>query len=317
MAFILTYRRPKTTFSRAPSDQGNGEKRNKSDTKSKHLVRWDMLPDWYKDNRFVLNGYRDVSNSSLACFRSIFSLHNETINIYTHLVPAIAFMFAQLLVQQAITAYFPEATRLDRIVFACNMGAAIVTLILSSLYHTLMNHSQTVSNLWLRIDYVGILTLILGSFFSGIYVGFYCEPMLRTIYWSMIISLSLITSILVLHPKLQGLKYRSHRTWAFIATALSGFAPVGHGLVLYGWNNMWVRSGMPYWFLEGLVYGTGAFFFVTRIPESVWPGTFDIWCSSHQIFHIMVVSASIVHIFGVWSAFSWNYHNQRTCPALT
>jgi adiponectin receptor len=131
----------------------------------------------------------------------------------------------------------------------------------------------------------------------------------------MITILSVVTSILVLDPKLQGLKYRSLRTWAFILTALSGFAPIIHGIILYGWAEMWVRSGMPYYFLEGLIYGAGAFFFVTRIPESIWPGKFDIWLSSHQIFHVMVVIASLVHMVGVWKAWGWNYMNQRTCLA--
>ena len=123
----------------------------------------------------------------------------------------------------------------------------------------------------------------------------------------MIVTLSLITSVLVLHPKLQGLKYRSLRTWAFILTALSGFAPIIHGLVLHGWEDMWVGRGMPYWFMEGAVYGVGAFFFVTRIPESIRPGKFDVWGGSHSIFHALVVVASVVHLWGVWRALGWIY----------
>ena len=70
---------------------------------------------------------------------------------------------------------------------------------------------------------------------------------------------------------------------------------------------------MPYYFLEGAVYGLGAVFFALRIPESVWPGRFDIWGGSHQIFHVLVVVASMVHLYGVWDAFGWNYRNQRVC----
>lgn len=241
-------------------------------------------------------------------------MHNETVNIWTHLIPAFAFTFSQLLVQIAISIQYSEATNLDRFVFAANVAAATVTMTLSAFYHTLMCHSQRLSNLWLRIDYVGILTLIAGSFYSGIYVGYYCETTLRNTYWTMITTLAAITSTLVLHPKLQGLRYRTLRTWAFIITALSGFAPITHGLYLYGWSQMWIRSGMPYYLLEGLIYGLGAFFFASRIPESRWPGKFDIWCSSHQIFHVLVVVASIVHLYGVWTAFGWNYRNQRVCP---
>ncbi|OAP60569.1 hypothetical protein AYL99_05571 [Fonsecaea erecta] len=320
MSFILAYRKPKEKLARAraraPSFSGLHENISKLKSKPYRLLKFEELPEWYQDNHFTRSGYRPPANSWLICVLSLGHLHNESVNIYSHLIPAFCLAAGQVLVYRGLGYFYPEASVADYAVFSIQGGASIVTMLFSSTYHTLICHSKDVENLMLRLDYVGILTLILGSFFSGIYVGFYCEPLLRWIYWSMIISLSLITATLVLHPRLQGLKYRGHRTWAFILTALSGFAPIIHGLYLYGWNEMWVRSGMPYWLLEGLVYGTGAFFFVTRIPESIWPGDFDIWFSSHQLFHVFVVIASQVHLYGVWAAFDWNYQNQRVCPAI-
>lgn len=281
--------------------------------KPARVLHFDQLPAWYQDNPFVRSGYRSVSHSVRACVDSWSYLHNETVNIWSHLLPAVGYLVAQSVAQRHITAKFPEATLVDRTVLFCYLFAATVCMGLSTSYHTLMNHSYPASLLWLRIDYVGILSLILGSFISGIYVGFFCEPTLQKRYWSMIVILSLITSILVLHPRLQGLKYRKYRTGAFVATGLSGFAPIGHGIFLYGWDDMWIRSGMPYWFLEGAIYGVGAFFFASRIPESIWPGRYDIWGSSHQIFHVLVVLGSLVHMCGAWVAFDWNYHNNRMC----
>lgn len=52
----------------------------------------------------------------------------------------------------------------------------------------------------------------------------------------------------------------------------------------------------------------------TRFPESVRPGTFDIYGSSHQIFHILVVMATAVHLAGVLEAIEYNYYN-RQCPS--
>ncbi|EHY59097.1 ADIPOR-like receptor IZH2 [Exophiala dermatitidis] len=316
MSFILSYRNPKAKFrrARAPSNAVHQQEVPKLRQKRVVLLSYEELPEWHKDNHFMRTGYRPISNSCLSCAQSLGYLHNETLNIYTHLIPAVCYILGHVIVHRALNSFYPEATLLDHITFHCNVGAAVITLALSSAYHTLMNHSMHVSNLMLRVDYVGILVLILGSFFSGIYVGFYCEPLLRWTYWTMIITLSIVTSTLVLHPKLQGIRYRDHRTWAFILTALSGFAPIIHGMLLYGWKEMWLRSGMPYYLLEGLAYGIGAFFFITRIPESIWPGTFDIWFSSHQLFHTFVVLASLVHLYGVWAAFDWNYEHQRICP---
>ena len=311
MSSILTLRRPARLFTRIQSS----EHEISSEPAHPPLQRFEDLPIWYQDNPSIRTGYRPVTHSTSGCISSWTFIHNETINIYTHLIAAILSIFAQFFLQSLISHHFPGAAFRDRLIFAANLVAATTTLSFSCGYHTLMNHSFPVSSIWLRIDYVGILALILGSFFSGIFVGFYCEHLLRRLYWSMIVTLSFITSIFVLHPQLQGLKYRSHRTMAFVATALSGFAPIGHGLYLYGWEEMWLRSGMPFWFLEGGVYGVGALFFASRFPESVWPGKFDIWGSSHQIFHVMIVIACVVHMMGVWNAYGWNYQNLQKCVA--
>lgn len=52
----------------------------------------------------------------------------------------------------------------------------------------------------------------------------------------------------------------------------------------------------------------------SHFPESWKPGKFDIWGASHQVFHIFVVLAAGVHLYGIISAFRWNYENPR-CPA--
>ena len=306
MTSILTLRRHGDFFTRAESRKEQ-DNTSTSPPDPPQLHRFEDLPAWYQDNPSIHSGYRPVSYSSHHCFHSWTFLHNETVNIYTHLTPAIVSIFAQATLQTTLTSHFPRASLQDRLIFSLLLLSTTSALLLSTMYHTLMSHSFPVSSLWLRIDYAGILTLILGSFFSGIYVGFYDSPKLCRVYWTMILTLSLITALLVIHPRLQGISYRGLRTAAFVATALSGFAPIGHGLYMYGWAEMWVRSGMPFWFLEGILYGIGAFFFATRWPESRWPGKFDVWGSSHQIFHVLVVAGSVVHFAGVWDAYRWHY----------
>ncbi|RMZ85728.1 hypothetical protein DV737_g531, partial [Chaetothyriales sp. CBS 132003] len=239
-AFILTYRKPKSTLNSVINQHRRSFSIPRQE--STRLLTWELLPEWYQDAPLIRSGYRSIYHSSSACFKSMLAIHNETVNIWTHLVPAFGFTFGIFLLQFAIHLYYPEASMIDRVVFAVNIFCAIVTLTLSSLYHTLMCHSEWVSNLWLRLDYVGILSLILGSFFSGIYVGFYCESTYRTIYWGMIIIFSATAANFVLNPHFQGLKFRALRTWAFILTGLSGFVPIAHGLILYGWNEMWIRE---------------------------------------------------------------------------
>ena len=126
--------------------------------------------------------------------------------------------------------------------------------------------------------------------------------------------LGLTTVVTLVIPKFQGLRFRSFRVSAFILMGLSGFAPLIHGLKIFGWAHMMKQSGMPYYLLEGFLLILGAVFYATRVPESLRPSKFDIWGCSHQIFHILVVAATSVHAVGLVRAFDYNYH-ERQCGA--
>jgi adiponectin receptor len=45
------------------------------------------------------------------------------------------------------------------------------------------------------------------------------------------------------------------------------------------------------------------------------PGRFDIYGGSHQLFHVLVVMATIVQLVGILEAYDYNYNN-RICTAL-
>lgn len=54
-------------------------------------------------------------------------------------------------------------------------------------------------------------------------------------------------------------------------------------------------KGIIFLILMGSIYIFGAMFYVTKFPERLYPGKFDIWLNSHQIFHIFVIIAGIVY----------------------
>ncbi|XP_019266615.1 PREDICTED: heptahelical transmembrane protein 1-like isoform X2 [Nicotiana attenuata] len=55
------------------------------------LISYDELPEYMKDNEYILNYYR--ANWPLKeAFFSIFRWHNETLNVWTHLIGFILFM---------------------------------------------------------------------------------------------------------------------------------------------------------------------------------------------------------------------------------
>uniref|UniRef100_A0A3B5MXQ0 Adiponectin receptor 1a n=1 Tax=Xiphophorus couchianus TaxID=32473 RepID=A0A3B5MXQ0_9TELE len=50
------------------------------------VIPFHVLPDWLKDNDYLLHGHRPPMPSFRACFGSIFRIHTETGNIWTHLL---------------------------------------------------------------------------------------------------------------------------------------------------------------------------------------------------------------------------------------
>lgn len=52
---------------------------------------------------------------------------------------------------------------------------------------------------------------------------------------------------------------------------------------------------------------TGANKFQTKVPERFAPGRFDVWGSSHQIFHICVLLGAASHLAGAIKGFDYNH----------
>lgn len=156
------------------------------DASKPKLLTSAQVPSWYAHNNYIRSGYRPVTRSVYLCLHSLGYLHNETVNIYSHLVPAIVALLGNYFVDHYFSTHFPLASFSDRLIFHLYLTTSVVCFGISSAYHSLLCHSERYSDLWGRLDYVAIVFQILGSLISGIYIGFYCEPHLQKIYWAMV-----------------------------------------------------------------------------------------------------------------------------------
>lgn len=156
------------------------------------LLALEEVPKWYDVNPFILGGYRHETNSLLGCLQSWTYLHNESGNIYSHLIPAIAAVFGHRFLYQYLRNEYANLHEKDWRVISLQLWTVLVCLSTSTLYHTMTNHSPRVTHKCLLYDYMGIITVMLGNFISGIYFGFYCEPRLRLTYWTLVSSRSSI-----------------------------------------------------------------------------------------------------------------------------
>lgn len=148
--------------------------------KSCQTVTYEEVPEWQSDNRFILNGYRRAKDDCSQVFTSLTYLHNETCNIYTHLIPAITLPLALLFTIRSVAT--PKST--DYFAFGRFFCCTEICLTFSTLYHLMQSHSPRAEIFWHSMDLLGITAMIIGTFSSGIYYTFLCEARLQRAYWN-------------------------------------------------------------------------------------------------------------------------------------
>ncbi|CAK7205567.1 hypothetical protein SEUCBS139899_008344 [Sporothrix eucalyptigena] len=363
------------------------------------LLNWDDLPEWRRDNHYVLSGYRPTSHSYVASFGSVLGIHNESVNIWTHLGGAVAAALLGVtlyvdelptvagvllgvlpewlavriragalwlagLVMAILADHLPAvsvwlintytqvsefvttavgsilqavgATEFARahgtssydtssstLVLSCFAAGAVACLGMSATYHALSNHSPAVARWGNKLDYSGIVFLIVGSYVPTLYYGFFCHPRWLTVYLYLIVLLGLACLMVSWLEHFRTPVWRPYRALLFVALGMSGVVPIVHSLLFLEdgttlgarYQQLNARMGLNWVLLQGVLYVFGAFLYAARWPERWAPGRFDIWGSSHQIFHVFVVLAAVAHLRGVMEAYLY-HHNVMggECP---
>ncbi|KAK7194045.1 adiponectin receptor protein 1 [Novymonas esmeraldas] len=266
------------------------------------LYAFDEIPHWQKYNPSIRTGYRAFYTMRM-CFESLLGWHNETINVYSHLLTFVVFLVFTVLLyttvlSKAITAPSLSASKLMYGIFCFG---SLICMLNSSIYHLFNSHCNCrVMTAMGRLDFIGITILIVSSFLPPLYVMFHCHPVARTVY---------ITAILVLGTA--GIvgpwtdifhEVVWVRVSVFVGLGCSGLVPAIHSIMIVP-TSAASMSTMIGVLLMVLLYGIGVIFYVTQFPECRYPGHFDCWLSSHQLWHFFVSTAALVHYFNCVSMY--------------
>ncbi|KAI1016210.1 hypothetical protein LB504_009183 [Fusarium proliferatum] len=291
---------------RAHPENSNGQKQPMANpSPTARTVTWHDIPEWRRDNNYILAGYRPLEADYLQVVKSLTFLHNETCNVYTHLIGAVLLpLFAITILRTIYGPQYIDVTRTDFIMFSIFFCSAESCLIFSAVYHLIGSHSHEVEQFWHRMDLLGIVIVTVGTFIPGIYYIFNCEPFLQKTHWTIVILCGSATAALISIPKFRTLRWRKVRVGAYVALGASAFIPLLHGVRVYGLDYMLEYSGMRWYLVELVLYGGGCCLYAFRIPERFAPGHFDIWFSSHQIFHVSILCAMYVHTIALIQAFT-------------
>eukprot|EP00474_Spongospora_subterranea_P009270 CRZ09728.1 hypothetical protein [Spongospora subterranea] len=261
---------------------------------------------------------RSLSDSVDHVFESLANVPHapsHAVEVVRHRLQEIA-SFLRSIPSEGTVPEFPDMVP-DAIVFlskwplAVFIGAAMSCLLFSTIFHLFYCRSEQACILLQQLDYAGICILIAGSMVPAIYYGFYCSRIIRTMYIVGGISLPLIAFFLCMSKYLSGHRHRHVRAAVFAVAGLANLIPLCHMLAINAGEQriMLLLCG------GGACYIIGAIFYSTQIPESIFPGKFDIWFHSHTIFHVFVVIAALMHYAALMRFFQWRMLN--TCPTYS
>lgn len=273
----------------------------------------DDIPEWLRDNDYIVNGHPMPTYSYRRSFRLWRFLHMETVNIWTHLLGSAMF------VTIGVTFYrYTSASRGlpwsigDLFTFGISIFAATVCFGLSATFHTLRSHSYKVHHFWGKMDILGICVLALGGGMSMTFYAFYCSPATQRAYWTVNAISAGAAAAILFDTGGGGSKMRTLRGGVFSLLAITAILPAFHSVGLTGWTRACNEIGAHWYLAEGLSLLLGVGLFVGRLPERLSPGTFDIWGHSHQLFHSCALLGTVFHVAGLLAGFKY-YQENQTC----
>lgn len=291
------------------------------------LLEYHTLPDYLKDNEYILGHYRADLTFSQA-FRSLFEWHNETVNIWTHLLGFVFFLILTIFTvvelwqwqtslskcqrdqgqenntyepclllvmkEQVAKVMGPVLQRTTRWPFFVFMGGSMFCLLASTVCHLFTCHSKPLAIFLMRVDYAGIAVMIATSFFPPIYYVFQCTPIWQWVYLGAISIMGMIMVGVLFAPVCQSGKYRPFRALLFLCMGVSGLIPAVHAVVT-NWHEPLCAITVAHEAIMAGLYALGTMIYVVRIPERWKPGMFDLGGHSHNLFHLLVIAGAYTH----------------------
>lgn len=268
-----------------------------------HAPSWMIIPS-------IVKGYR-VRHSCCDAVRSLFSLHSDTLNVWTHALGLAWFIVeAPRMYEQLLSN---GSTPLDIASFSFFLACAVFQMGSSAMYHLFRCVGPELEATFLRIDIYGILSMIAGCWVLAISQGFACFPGYAAMYLA--VEVALLAGSLVLgtwavsSPNL----YPAYYVVVWMSVAFGLVPCMHHYLFICSTTECWSRLWTAQVGMFGN-YAVGFFLFLLRFPERAMPGVFDVVGQSHTLWHVFVFLAGRAWMLGMLSANDLKASQGHTCP---
>lgn len=241
----------------------------------KRLLFFHEVPSVLQFNPFIRSGYRSGETYPSA-LQSIFEWHNETINIWSHLIPAFLLYMAWI---------FDERNR-----WSC--FSAVLCLMASVGYHTCMTCHRHY-RFWIQFDVCGVYMFLIGSQIETFTFSLECQQ-------GFLMAARTLTFALGVFGMYLSLKAKSPLTRGI---PMIGLLLLRIGVLAYrSLQTEQCTSAWKLYVIAEVLSLMGGVINASRIPERWFKsvicsdhlqrvGPFDYWLNSHQIMHVFVVIA--------------------------
>ncbi|KAI5271167.1 mPR-typeG-protein-coupled receptor, partial [Aureobasidium subglaciale] len=248
--------------------------------------------------------FSPLTGSWVQSIKSTLHWHNETVNIHSHSIGSIVFL-AVLPLHFYLNLYrhVPAAQPIDAVVFSVYFAGVASCFACSAAFHTAGSHSQAVHKTYNRADCCGIVLLMWGASLASIHFAFICDVQLRGLHWFLSSASATGCITFILGPMFIKPVYRTARALTYLSLGLFALIFIVHGIYLYGFMLQRKRLSLEYMGLMVLFNFLGCTAYAFRFPESRFPGRFDFVGASHQVMHVFVLVAGLVHYWGLSKAF--------------
>ncbi|KAK6187639.1 hypothetical protein SNE40_005619 [Patella caerulea] len=263
------------------------------------LYHYKEIPQFLSGNPYILHGYRVHLPFNL-CIKSLFVWSNETINIWSHLIGFFIFL-TLMLYDIVVTIPNFNGVVADYFIMSFGLLCFQYCMLCSTGYHLFGCHSERSCEWWLGVDMGGISIGVIGCYIPAVYYAFYCMTIWRDIYILIICLLTVSTLFLQRFQDFSSKRWFRMRILIFTALAACGVIPSAHWIYLNnGFSATIVQIFIPKVAVLYILGMIALAFYLSRFPERLRPGMFDMIGSSHQCWHFVVVIA-----------FLWCYNSGR------
>lgn len=183
-------------------------------------------------------------------------------------------------------------------------------LCISTIYHLMGIVSLSHKSVLNKLNNGCICLLLTCSCYPPYYYFFYCQNNYKLLFLVIITLIGVILFFFCLSEEFNSAEKRKLRGMIFLIYGICSGLPV---LILTfilnnirGHNN---DASFLFLYLGMLSYLLGGILYLKRVPEKYCPGIFDYFGNSHQLIHILLLSAIFLNYF----AFLDIYHSRFDC----